>query len=71
MRAFRRSSSSAHPAQRLQFIWLEDHAQTTTAIQIWYRGGSKDDPLGRSGFRPSLRTHHVQSNAAGPKRWTG
>jgi zinc protease len=34
----------------LQFIWLEDHSAPTTAIQIWYRVGSKDDPAGRSGF---------------------
>lgn len=34
----------------LQFIWLEDHTAPTTAIQVWYRVGSKDDPAGRSGF---------------------
>ena len=34
----------------LQFIWLEDHSAPTTAIQVWYRVGSKDDPPGRSGF---------------------
>lgn len=34
----------------LQFIWLEDHSSPTTAIQMWYRVGSKDDPAGRSGF---------------------
>lgn len=34
----------------LQFIWLEDHTAPSTAIQIWYRVGSKDDPAGRSGF---------------------
>jgi zinc protease len=34
----------------LHFIWLEDHSSPTTAIQIWYRVGSKDDPAGRSGF---------------------
>ncbi len=34
----------------LQFIWLEDHSAPTTAIQVWYRVGSKDDPAGRSGF---------------------
>lgn len=37
-------------ANGLQFIWLEDHASPTAAIQIWYRVGSKDDPQGRSGF---------------------
>jgi len=34
----------------LQFIWLEDHSAPTTAIEVWYRVGSKDDPAGRSGF---------------------
>ena len=34
----------------LHLIWLEDHSAPTTAIQIWYRVGSKDDPAGRSGF---------------------
>ena len=34
----------------LRFISLEDHTAPTTAIQVWYRVGSKDDPAGRSGF---------------------
>ena len=34
----------------LEFLWLEDHATPTVAIQVWYRVGSKDDPPGRSGF---------------------
>jgi zinc protease len=34
----------------LQLIWLEDHSAPSTAIQVWYRVGSKDDPPGRSGF---------------------
>jgi zinc protease len=34
----------------LRFLWLEDHAAPTAAIQVWYRVGSKDDPQGRSGF---------------------
>ena len=34
----------------LCFISLEDHTAPTTAIQVWYRVGSKDDPAGRSGF---------------------
>jgi len=37
-------------ANGLQLVWLEDHSSPTTAIQIWYRVGSKDDPAGRSGF---------------------
>jgi zinc protease len=27
-----------------------DHSSPTVAIQVWYHVGSKDDPLGRSGF---------------------
>ncbi len=34
----------------LRFLWLEDHAAPTAAIQVWYRVGSKDDPQGRSGY---------------------
>jgi zinc protease len=34
----------------LHLIALEDHTAPTTAIQVWYRVGSKDDPAGRSGF---------------------
>jgi len=37
-------------ANGLQWIWLEDHATPTVAVQVWYRVGSKDDPAGRSGF---------------------
>jgi zinc protease len=34
----------------LHLIALEDHTAPTTAIQMWYRVGSEDDPSGRSGF---------------------
>jgi zinc protease len=37
-------------ANGLHLIALEDHTAPTTAIQVWYRVGSKDDPAGRSGF---------------------
>ena len=37
-------------ANGLHLIWLEDHTAPTTAIQVWFRVGSKDDPAGRSGF---------------------
>lgn len=34
----------------LTVLSLEDHSSPTTAIQVWYRVGAKDDPQGRSGF---------------------
>jgi zinc protease len=34
----------------LQVITLEDHSTPTVAINVWYRVGSKNDPVGRSGF---------------------
>lgn len=37
-------------ANGLHLLWLEDHSAPNTAIQVWYRVGSKDDPNGRSGF---------------------
>lgn len=37
-------------ANGLTVLSLEDHASPTTAIQVWYRVGAKDDPQGRSGF---------------------
>ena len=34
----------------LTVLSVEDHGSPTTAIQVWYRVGAKDDPQGRSGF---------------------
>ncbi len=34
----------------LTVLSLEDHGSPTTAVQVWYRVGAKDDPDGRSGF---------------------
>lgn len=34
----------------LTVLSFEDHGSPTTAIQVWYRVGAKDDPQGRSGF---------------------
>lgn len=34
----------------LRVLSAEDHSSPTVAIQVWYHVGSKDDPLGRSGF---------------------
>ena len=37
-------------ANGLRVLSVEDHSSPTVAIQVWYHVGSKDDPLGRSGF---------------------
>src|SRR6185369_13722279 len=37
-------------ANGLRVLAVEDHSSPTTAIQVWYHVGSKDDPPGRSGF---------------------
>jgi len=37
-------------ANGLQVLSIEDHASPTVAVQVWYHVGSKDDPVGRSGF---------------------
>ena len=37
-------------ANGLNVYSAEDHSTPTVSIQVWYRVGSKDDPLGRSGF---------------------
>src|SRR5438876_990733 len=34
----------------LRVLSAVDHSSPTVAIQVWYHVGSKDDPLGRSGF---------------------
>jgi zinc protease len=34
----------------LQVYSVEDHATPIVAVQVWYHVGSKDDPVGRSGF---------------------
>jgi zinc protease len=34
----------------LRILTAEDHSSPTVAIQVWYKVGSKDDPVGRSGF---------------------
>lgn len=34
----------------LRVISAVDHSSPTVAIQVWYHVGSKDDPVGRSGF---------------------
>ena len=37
-------------ANGLRVLSVVDHSSPTTAIQVWYHVGSKDDPPGRSGF---------------------
>ncbi|MEO6872182.1 MAG: pitrilysin family protein [Chthoniobacterales bacterium] len=34
----------------LEVYSVEDHANPTVAVQVWYHVGAKDDPTGRSGF---------------------
>src|SRR3979409_2618370 len=34
----------------LRVLSAVDHSSPTVAIQVWYHVGSKDDPVGRSGF---------------------
>lgn len=34
----------------LQVYTVQDHKSPTVAVQVWYHVGSKDDPVGRSGF---------------------
>ena len=44
----------------LRVLSAADRSSPTVAIQVWYHVGSKDDPQSRSGFRASVRAHHVQ-----------
>jgi zinc protease len=37
-------------ANGMRVLSAVDHSSPTVAIQVWYHVGSKDDPLGRSGF---------------------
>lgn len=37
-------------ANGLTVFSIENHKSPTTAIQVWYHVGGKDDPIGRSGF---------------------
>jgi len=37
-------------ANGMHVISAVDHSNPTVAIQVWYHVGSKDDPVGRSGF---------------------
>jgi zinc protease len=37
-------------ANGLTVLSIENHRSPTTAIQVWYHVGGKDDPAGRSGF---------------------
>src|SRR4051812_31028160 len=37
-------------ANGLVVLSIENHKNPTTAIQVWYHVGGKDDPAGRSGF---------------------
>src|SRR5258706_9567597 len=37
-------------ANGLKVLSIENHQSPTTAIQVWYHVGGKDDPAGRSGF---------------------
>ena len=34
----------------LQTVFVRDRGSATAAVQVWYRVGGKDDPVGRSGF---------------------
>ena len=40
----------------LHVILAPDHALPKVEINLWYRVGSKDEPLGRSGFAPLFST---------------
>ena len=37
-------------ANGLKVITLEDHRAPVVTVQVWYRVGSKDEPIGKSGF---------------------
>ena len=37
-------------ANGLQVVTVPDRGSPTVSVQLWYRVGSKDDPVGRSGF---------------------
>jgi len=37
-------------ANGLTVLSIENHQSPTTAVQVWYHVGGKDDPAGRSGF---------------------
>src|SRR5260221_1474128 len=37
-------------ANGLKILSIENHQSPTTAMQVWYHVGGKDDPTGRSGF---------------------
>jgi len=37
-------------ANGLQVVSVPNHSGATVSVQVWYRVGGKDDPVGRSGF---------------------